>query len=75
MYKNIPSKYLQSFHLPNNIQVIPIEVNLKQRGLLLFHYTDLQISRYNIYESETSPELGSFLDEQKCKKHQKQNLF
>ena len=27
--KNISSKNLQSFHLPNDIQVIPIEVNLK----------------------------------------------
>ena len=33
--KNIPSKYLRSFHLPNDIQVIPIEVNLKQRKLLV----------------------------------------
>ena len=29
--KNIPSKYLRSFHLPNDIQVIPTKVNLKQR--------------------------------------------
>ena len=27
--KNIRSKYLRSFHLPNDIQVIPIKVNLK----------------------------------------------
>ena len=33
--KNIPSKYLRSFHLPNDIQVIPTEVNLKQRKLLV----------------------------------------
>ena len=33
--KDIPSKYLQSFHLPNDIQVIPIEVNLKQCKLLV----------------------------------------
>ena len=35
VYKNIPSKYLRSFHLPNDIQVITIEVNLKQRRLLV----------------------------------------
>ena len=29
--KNIPSKYLRSFHLPNDIRVIPNKVNLKQR--------------------------------------------
>ena len=33
--KNIPSKYIRSLHLPNDIQVIPIEVNLKQRKLLV----------------------------------------
>ena len=33
--KNVPSKYLRSFHLPNDIQVIPTEVNLKQRKLLV----------------------------------------
>ena len=31
----ILSKCLRSFHLPNDIQVIPIEVNLKQRKLLV----------------------------------------
>ena len=30
--KNIPSKYLRSFHLPNDIN---IKVNLKQRKLLV----------------------------------------
>ena len=33
--KNIQSKYLQSSNLPNDVQVIPIEVNLKQRKLLV----------------------------------------
>ena len=33
--KNIPSKYLRSFHLPNDTQVIPIEINLKQLKLLV----------------------------------------
>ena len=33
--KDIPTKYLRSFHLPNDIQVIPIEVNLKQSKLLV----------------------------------------
>ena len=33
--KNISSKYLWSFHLPNEIQAIPIEVHLKQRKLLV----------------------------------------
>ena len=33
--KNISSKYLRSFHLPNDIQAIPIEVNLKKRKLLV----------------------------------------
>ena len=28
--KNFLSKYLRSFHLPNDIRVIAIEVNLKQ---------------------------------------------
>ena len=90
--KNIPSKYLRSFHLPNDIQVIAIQVNLKQRKLLvvsiyrppdqklayflssitdlLDHYPKtnedfIVIGDFN--ESETSPALDSFLDEQKCK--------
>ena len=33
--KNISSKYLRSFHLPNDIQAIPTEVHLKQRKLLV----------------------------------------
>ena len=33
--KNISSKYLRSFHLPNHIQAIPIEVHLKQGKLLV----------------------------------------
>ena len=33
--KNISSKYLRSFHLPNGIQAIPTEVHLKQRKLLV----------------------------------------
>ena len=32
---DIPSKYLQIFHFPRNIQAIPLEINLKQRKLLL----------------------------------------
>ena len=28
--KNISSKYFRSFHLPNDIQAIPIEIHLKQ---------------------------------------------
>ena len=35
LIKDIPSKYLRSPHLPNDIQVIPFEVNLKQRKLLV----------------------------------------
>ena len=31
MSVKIPSKYLRSLHVPNDIQVIHIEVNLKQR--------------------------------------------
>ena len=90
--KNIPSKYLRSFHLPNDIQVILIEVNLKQRKLLvvsiyrppdqklacfLSSITDLFDHYLKTYEdfivigdfneSETSPALDPFLDEQKCK--------
>ena len=30
---DIPSKYLQSFHLPGDIRAIPFEINLKQRKL------------------------------------------
>ena len=33
--KDIPSKYLWSPHLPNDIQMIPFEVNLKQHKLLV----------------------------------------
>ena len=33
--KNVPSKYLRSFHLPNDIQFISIKGNLKQRKLLV----------------------------------------
>ena len=91
--KNIPSKYLRSFHLPNDTQVIPIEVNLKQRKLLVVSiyrppdqklayflssitdlldhyfetYEDLTYAIGEFNESETSPALASFLDEQKCK--------
>ena len=89
--KNIQSKYLQSSHLPNDVQVIPIEVNLKQRKLLvvsiyrspkqmlanfLSSITDLLDHYLKTYEdfividefneSETSPALDSFLEEQKC---------
>ena len=32
---NIPSKYLRSFHLPEDTLVIPFEINLKQRKLLV----------------------------------------
>ena len=32
---DIPCKYLRNFHLPNDIQAIPIEINLKQRKLLV----------------------------------------
>ena len=45
---DIPCKYLRNFHLPRDIQAIPIEINLKQRKLLvvsiyrppdqIFHY-------------------------------------
>ena len=48
--KNISSKYLRSFHLPNDIQAIPIEVHLKQRKLLFF-------SRYR----PPDPKLAYFL--------------
>ena len=90
--KNIPSKYLRNFHLPNDIQVIPIEVNLKQHKLLIVSIhrppdqklayflswvTDLLDHYLKTYEdfivigdfneSETSPALDSFLDEEKCK--------
>ena len=86
------SKYLQSFNLPNDIQVIPIEVNLKQFKLLvvsmyrppdqkleyflssttdsLHHYLKTYedfIVMGDFNESETSPALDSFMDEQKCK--------
>ena len=32
---DIPSKYLRNFHLPGDIQAIPLEINLKQRKLLV----------------------------------------
>ena len=32
---DIPSKYLRSFHLPGDIEAIPLEINLKQRKLLV----------------------------------------
>ena len=32
---DIPSKYLQSFHLPEEIQAVPFEINLKQCKLLV----------------------------------------
>ena len=32
---DIPCKYLRNFHLPRDIQAIPIEINLKQRKLLV----------------------------------------
>ena len=90
--KNIPSNYLRSFHFPNDIQVIPTEVNLKQRKLLvvsiyrpsdqklayfLLSITDLLDHYLKTYEdfivigdfneSESSPALDLFLDEQMCK--------
>lgn len=33
--KGSPSKYLQSFHLPGDIQAVPFEITLKQRKLLV----------------------------------------
>ena len=90
--KNISSKYLRSFHLPNDIQAIPIEVHLKQRKLLvvsiyrppdqklayfLSSISDLLDHYLKIYEefvvigdfneSETSSEVDSLSNEQKCK--------
>ena len=77
--KNILLKYLWSFHLPNDVQFITTEVNLKQRKLLVFlsSITDLLDHYLTIYEdftvladfneSETNPALDLFLDEQKCK--------
>ena len=98
--KNISSKYLQSFHLSNDIQVIPIEANLKQRKLLvvsiyrtpdqklayfLSSITDLLDHYLKTYEdfivigdfneSETSPALDSFLDEQKSKNIKNKTCF
>ena len=35
MNNDIPCKYLRNFHLPRDIQPIPIEINLKQRKLLV----------------------------------------
>ena len=32
---DIPTKYLRRFHLPEDIQAIPFEINLKQRKLLV----------------------------------------
>ena len=32
---DIPSKYLRSFHLPGDIQAISLDINLKQRKLLV----------------------------------------
>ena len=43
VYNDIPSKYLQSFHLPGDLQAIPLEIKLKQGKLLKFLYIDLQI--------------------------------
>ena len=34
---HIPSKYLQSFHLPGDMQTIPFEINLKQSELLVVY--------------------------------------
>ena len=54
--KNISSKYLQSFHLPNDIQVIPIEVNLKQRKLLIvliYRPPDQKLEYFIIYNRLT----------------------
>ena len=90
--KNISSKYLWSFHLPSDIQAIPIEVYLEQHKLLvvsiyrppvqklayfLSPITDLLDYYLTTYEdlivigdfneTETSPTLDLFLDEQKCK--------
>ena len=52
--KNIQSKYLQSSHLPNDVQVIPIEVNLKQRKLLVVSiYRSLKQKLANFLSSIT----------------------
>ena len=41
---DIPSKYLRNFHLPGDIQAIPLEINLKQcKILLVSRYIDPQI--------------------------------
>ena len=53
--KNIPSKYLRSFDLPNDIQVIPIEVNLKQHKLLV-------VSIYRLPDQKLAYFLSSITD-------------
>ena len=41
---DIHSKYLRNFHLPGDIQAIPLEINLKQRKILVVsRYIDPQI--------------------------------
>ena len=48
--------YFRSFHLPNDIQVIPIEVNLKQRKLLIvliYRPPDQKLEYFIIYNRLT----------------------
>ena len=41
---DIHSKHLRNFHLPGDIQAIPLEINLKQRKILVVsRYIDPQI--------------------------------
>ena len=56
--KDIPSKYLQSSHLPNDMQVIPIEVNLKQRKLLV---VSIYIPPDQIFSSSITDLLDHYL--------------
>ena len=53
--KNISSKYLRSFHLPNDIQAIPSEVHLKQGKLLV-------VSIYRPPDQKLSYFLSSIVD-------------
>ena len=59
--KDIPSKYLRRFHLPADKQVIPSEVNLKQRKLLVVSIYEPPDQKLEYFISSTTDLLGHYL--------------
>ena len=58
---DIPCKYLRNFHLPRDIQAIPIENNLKQRKLLVVSIYRLPDQNLDYFLSSITSLLDHYL--------------